>query len=140
MNHLILNTSAFPLGTADLSMETRGWLYSTIQFTATADVAEGAGAQFEVLCAPPSEEDPCVPGDFEPIPEVMICGTPAEPAENSIIVLQGPITAGQVCKAALPCPCPGFLQVIPAAEPNPDFPAGAEGSFSVVGLVQGPKK
>lgn len=139
MNHLINTVQAVPLGTADQYMDARSWLYSTFQFTATADVAEGEGAQFEVQCATASEDDPCVPGEFTALEEVMICGRPAEPADTTIIALQGPITAGQVCKAAVPCPC-DFMQVIPAAEPNPDFPSGAEGSFTIIGLLQGPKK
>lgn len=141
MNHLIKDTKATVLdGTTATFMETRGWLYFSFQFTATADVAEGEGAQFEIQCAPPSEEDPCVPGDFEAIPEVVLCDQNTPPAETSILALEGPIAAGQTCYATAPCACNGFVTVVaPPETPDENFPTGAEASFDIVGLVKGPR-
>lgn len=138
MNHLILQSTAYPLGTAALSMPAYTHLNSTIQFTVNTAIADGDGAQFEVRCADHSPTDRCAPGPFTALEEVMICGRPAEPAGNTIIALRGPLAAGQICKAAVPCPC-AFLQVIPAATPNPDFPSGEEGSVDVIGLLEKPK-
>lgn len=137
MNHLIVDTDATVVwdGAESTPVDIRNHLYFSFDFIATAALAEGESAAFQIQCAPPSEDDFCVPGEFEDIPEVVICGLPAEPAEFSTLVLNGPIEVGQRCKGTIPCACNGFLQVIPA-EDEP----GAVASFQVIALTKGPKR
>lgn len=139
MNHLIRDTRATVLdGTTATFMDVRGWLYFSFQVTATAAVAEGAAAQFEVQYAPPSDADPCAPGTFAAIPEVVTCSSGVA-GEKSIFVVEGPVAIGQVCTFTVPCNVNGFVTVVaPPARLDANYPTGAEGSFDIIGLQKGP--
>lgn len=136
MNHLIVNTDAVLAwdGTTSYPVDVRNHLYVSFDFIATAAVAEGASAAFKFQYAPPSDADPCVPGTWEEIPEVVVCRMPAVPSDVSEVILEGPLAVGARCKATIPCPGRGFLQIVGATEEEP----GAVASFQVIALLQGP--
>lgn len=139
MNHLIADVDATLVWSGGASatstpVDIRNFLYFSFDFIALNDVDEGDSAVFAIQCAPASERNSCVPGVFADIPETVICSGPAEPGVQSLLVLEGPIAAGQRCKATIPCACFGFLRVVPG--PGDDVSE----DFQVIALTQGRKR
>lgn len=129
MNHLNIDTDATVVwdGAASFPVDTRNHLYVSFDVIALADVPAGTVVTFEVEHAAPDSNDPCIPGDFGPIPEVVVCSGPAEPADVSEFTITGPVAEGQRCKFTIPCPS-GFLQVV------------GEADFQVIALTWGRKR
>lgn len=67
-------------------------------------------AVFTVQAAPPSALDPCVPGAFSDVNEVVLCdgGDPSLPSR--ITIPAGP--AGRVCQASIPCKPNVFVRLV----------------------------
>src|SRR5262245_56644567 len=87
---------------ADVSL---GYAYSIILSNQTgADITSGT---LTIETAPPSANDPCVPGTFAPLQVEPQCnsapGTVTGPATITITA-QNPIKAGAQCAFMAPCP------------------------------------
>ena len=100
-------------------------------FHVKSDVA--VDAIFEVVAAPPSDTDPCLPGQQHPIEEVLTCVASwgVVPAAKSQITIPAGTKAGSICSATLPCKPDAFIQVEPVS--------GDTGKVEVVVVLGGPK-
>jgi hypothetical protein len=100
-------------------------------FHVTADIV--AEAIFEIVAAPPSASDPCVPGAQHPVEEMITCVASwgLVPAAKSLIHVPAGIKAGSVCTATLPCKPDAFVQV--------EAVSGDTGKIEVVAILSGPK-
>jgi hypothetical protein len=100
-------------------------------FHVVADIA--VDAIFEVVAAPPSDADPCLPGAQHPVEEVLTCRAPwgTVPNPESQIVIPAGTKAGSICTATLPCKPDAFIQVEPVS--------GDTGKIEVVVILGGPK-
>jgi hypothetical protein len=99
-------------GTAAQPIDIRKHNNYSFTFHVTADLA--ADAVFNVQSAPPSDADPCVPGTFVPVEEVLTCVSNwgAVPAAQAKIILPAGAKKGSICTAALPCKPDAFVQVV----------------------------
>lgn len=93
--------------------------------------AIAADAVFEIQAAPADEADPCVPGDYAAIPEVVICEAPAVPAAASTVTIPAGTAVGTVCTGTIPCRPGAFVTVIPVS--------GTVASVRVVATLHGPR-
>ncbi len=102
-----------------------------LTFHITADIV--AEAKFEIVAAPPSAADPCVPGPQHPVEEVITCMAAwgAVPVANSFITIPAGVKAGSVCVATLPCKPDAFIQV--------EAVSGDTGKVEVVVTLSGPR-
>lgn len=100
-------------------------------FHVKADIT--ADALFEVVAAPASDVDPCVPGQQYPIEEVLTCTASwgVVPNAKSQILIPAGTKAGSICTATLPCKPDAFIQVEPVS--------GDTGKVEVVVVLGGPK-
>jgi hypothetical protein len=100
-------------------------------FHVVADIV--ADAKFEVVAAPPSDADPCLPGAQHPVEEVITCVGPwgATPNAKSEIIIPAGTKAGSICTATLPCKPDAFIQV--------EAVSGDTGKIEVVVILGGPK-
>src|SRR6478752_7655235 len=80
-------------------------------FHVMADIV--ADAIFEFVAAPPSANDPCVPGQQHPVEEVITCMAPwgALPAAQSKVTIPAGTKAGSICTGTLPCKPDAFIQI-----------------------------
>lgn len=90
----------------------------------------GADTTFNIMAAPESPSDPCVPGAFEPVPEISICDIPLIPAAQAAVTLPAGTLAGTICAGTIPCRPNKFVALAPAA--------GEVSSVRVVMVRQGP--
>lgn len=112
----------------------RFWTRFAWSFTINTTLAQDTTYVFEY--AEPSDADPCVPGDWEPVPEIATCQEPAysnEAPEQASITLPAGTEAGQVCSATIPCRPGAFVRM------RHQGPGGNPGSVDAVILLQGPK-
>lgn len=80
-----------------------GWAFEVTGAIATAAV-------FKVQSAPPSANDPCVPGAFTDVPAVGICQPPVQGALATVTIPAGtPI--GTVCAATVHCRPNAFVRL-----------------------------
>jgi hypothetical protein len=100
-------------------------------FHVLADIV--ADAIFEVVAAPASDADPCLPGAQHPVEEVITCMGPwgATPNPESQIIIPAGTKAGSICSATLPCKPDAFIQVEPVS--------GDTGKIEVVVVLGGPR-
>jgi hypothetical protein len=100
-------------------------------FHIKADIA--TEAVFEIVAAPESDADPCLPGAQHPIQEVLTCVASwgVVPADKSTIHIPAGTKAGSMCTATLPCKPDAFVQVEPVS--------GDTGKIDVVIVLSGPK-
>jgi hypothetical protein len=100
-------------------------------FRVTVDIA--VDAVFEVEAAPADAVDPCLPGAFHNVEEVLTCraswGT--VPAPDSKIAIPAGTKAGSICTATLPCKPDAFIKVLPVS--------GDTANVEVVVILGGPK-
>ena len=98
-------------GTAAHPVDIRNYNSYAFSFTVTADLA--ADTIFNVQSAPPSGADPCVPGTFVPVPEVLTCTANwgAVPGPQASIMLPNGTKKGSICAAALPCKPGAYVQL-----------------------------
>lgn len=99
-------------GTAAKAIDIRRHNNFSFTFQTLADLA--ADAVFNVQSAPPSGADPCLPGTFEDVPEVLLCMASwgAVPEAQSEIVIPSGTKKGALCTATLPCRPDAFVQVV----------------------------
>ena len=118
-------------GTAAAPIDIRRHVHYSFTFKVTADLA--ADAVFNVQSAPPSDADPCLPGTFVPVAEVLTCVSDwgAVPAPQATIHLPAGTKAGSICTAALPCKPDAFVQLAAGSGPT--------ASVQVVAILSGPK-
>jgi hypothetical protein len=102
-------------------------------FTFQVIDAIAVDAVFEFVAAPPSDADPCVPGPFVDVEEVLTCraswGT--MPAAETKITIPAGTPEGSLCTATLPCKPNAFIKVQPVS--------GDTGMLHVVAILGGPK-
>lgn len=100
-------------------------------FHILADIA--VEAVFEVEAAPPSDPDPCLPGAFHNVEEVLTCRAPwgTVPAVDSKIHIPVGAKKGSICTATLPCKPDAFIRVLPTS--------GDTAKVEVVTVLGGPK-
>jgi hypothetical protein len=99
-------------GTAAYPVHIRNYNNFAYSFHATADIV--ADAVFEVQAAPASAGDPCLPGTFADVPEILTCVAafvPAVPDTKTTITIPAGTKKGQQCSAAIPCRSGAFLQL-----------------------------
>lgn len=92
-----------------------------------ADLAEPA--VLKVMCADPSEDDPCVPGEFLPVPEAPICDAGLRAEETTVIVPAGTV-AGTVCTFTINCKAGAFISFVAESGPAADI--------EILAVLQGP--
>jgi hypothetical protein len=82
-------------------------------FSFEVKTALAADTKFNVMSAPPSDADICLPGAFVPVPEVLTCVADfgVQPLPQAVIVLPAGTPAGSHCTATLPCRPDAFLQL-----------------------------
>jgi hypothetical protein len=132
LNYGVQNASVLAWsGTAARPVDIRRHVGFSFSFETTAALA--ADTVFNIQSAPASDADPCLPGTFVPVPEVLTCtaGFGAQPLPQATIVLPAGTPKGALCTAALPCKPDAFVQVA----------AGGGGTASVIVTVglHGPK-
>jgi hypothetical protein len=98
-------------GTAATPIDIRRHVGLSFTFEVTADLA--ANAVFNVQAAPASDVDPCLPGTFAPVPEVLTCVADfgAQALPQATIVIPSGTKKGSICTAALPCRPDAFVQL-----------------------------
>jgi len=116
-------------GTASAPIDIRKHVSYSFTFEVTADLA--ADAVFNVQSAPASDVDPCVPGTFVPVEEVLTCtaGWGVQPLPQATIVLPAGAKKGSICTAALPCKPDAFVQLVGVGAAN----------VRAVAVLSGPK-
>src|SRR5262245_29781706 len=100
-------------------------------FTANTTAAIVVDAVFNIQAAPPSDADPCVPGAFADVPEVVICSLPAQPAAASHFTIPAGTPAGSMCSVYMPCKPDAFVKVLPVS--------GDTANVQVVAGLHGPR-
>jgi hypothetical protein len=98
-------------------------LRNHVNFSFTFEVVNAdlvADAVFNVLAAPASDADPCVPGAYVPVAEVFTCAAPwgAVPAPQATVVIPGGSKVGSICTGTLPCKPDAFLKFASASGPT----------------------
>jgi hypothetical protein len=83
-----------------------------LTFYVVADI--GADTTFEVQAAPPSQANPCLPGTFAPVPEVLTCTADwgVQPGVKTEILIPNGTKAGAICTAAIPCAPDAFIKLV----------------------------
>jgi hypothetical protein len=90
-------------------------------FTFQVIAALAADTIFNVQAAPPSDADPCLPGTFVDVPEVLTCTGIGTPLAHSHILIPAGTPIGSICTAALPCRPDAFIQVVPVSGDTADI-------------------
>lgn len=88
------------------------WRQFAITYRVVAPITVPAVFQFEA--APPSEADPCQPGEFSVVNEVPLCdsGDPDNPARFTI---PADTPVGTICNVDIYCKPNAFLRVTPVS-------------------------
>ncbi|TAI61589.1 hypothetical protein [Bradyrhizobium sp. Leo170] len=102
-----------------------------ITFSVVDDIA--TDAVFEVVAAPADTANPCNPGTFHPVQEVVSCDwlTAGPPNAKSEIVIPAGTKQHAICSATLPCKPDAFIKVMPVS--------GDTGKINVVVVLGGPR-
>lgn len=99
-------------------------------FNILADI--GADTKFKVQSAPPSDADPCLPGNFVDVPEVVTCDwLTRQGAATSEILIPAGTKKGAICSGTLPCKPDAFVQIVPVS--------GETADVQVVAVLGGPR-
>lgn len=98
-------------GTAAAPIDIRPYVGFSFTFETTADIA--ADTIFKVQAAPPDDADPCIPGAFIDVPEVLTCVASwgVVPAPHSEILIPAGTKKGSLCTGTLPCKPDAFVQL-----------------------------
>ncbi|KRR21350.1 hypothetical protein CQ14_06790 [Bradyrhizobium lablabi] len=102
-------------GAASYPIDIRQHVSFSFTFKATADLP--VDAVFHVQAAPPNSADPCTPGAFVDVPEVLTCVAPygAAGATQSGFTIPAGTKKGSICTATLPCRPDAFIQLVATA-------------------------
>jgi hypothetical protein len=100
-------------------------------FQVTADIA--VDAVFEVEAAPADAVDPCIPGAWHNVEEVLTCVASwgAVPAAESTVTIPAGTKKGAICTGTLPCKPDAFVRVVAKS--------GDTGNVVVVAVLGGPR-
>src|SRR4029079_2040206 len=103
LNHAIQHPSRVLWdGAAGAAIDIRK--FNDFDFTFEAVQAIANDTIFNVMSAPPSDVDPCIPGAWEPVPEVLTClagfGIAVFPEPQATILIPAGTPAGSLCTAA----------------------------------------
>ena len=122
---------AWSAAVANAPIDLRHHVSFGFTFHVKSDIA--AEAIFEVVAAPASDVDPCVPGAQYPVEEVLTCTASWGVVPNTKSQIHIPVgtKAGSMCTATLPCKPDAFIQVEPVS--------GDTGKVDVVVVLGGPK-
>ena len=112
-------------------IDLRYHVHFSFTFEVIADLV--ADAVFNVQSAPPDEVDPCIPGVFVPVEEVLTCRSlwGAQGGPQATIVLPAGAKKGSICSATLPCKPDAFVKLIGSTGPVANVRA--------VAVLSGPK-
>ena len=115
-------------GVAPFAADIRKHIRFAWSFEVVGPIA--ADAVFNIEAAPPSDADPCVPGPFEPVPEVSVCDFPAVPGPQATVTIPAGTPVGTVCGGTIPCRPNAFVRLVSAS--------GSTANVRAVMLRQGP--
>ena len=117
-------------GAASIPVDLRYHVGFAFTFQAIADV--GVDTKFKFEAAPPSDADPCLPGVYVPVEEVLTCRSDwgAVPGPAGILIPAN-TPKGSICTATLPCKPDAFLKVMPDG--------GEVADVRVIVILAGPK-
>jgi hypothetical protein len=104
-------TAFLAAAAASPPVDIRGYISFSFTLNILNDIA--TDTVFNIQAAPASDADPCVPGAFEDIPEVVICDYPAVPGPQSTFMIPAGTKAGSRCNAFMPCRPGAFIIVVP---------------------------
>lgn len=92
-----------------------------------------ADTVFNAEAAPPLAADPCQPGTFVPVPEVLTCTADfgVQPGAQATLMLPAGTPAGALCTATLPCRPDAFVRLVGAS--------GDFGAIRAVMILHGPR-
>lgn len=108
-------------------LDIRGFARFGFTIKVKADLAEDV--VLKVMCADPSEDDACVPGEFTPVPEIAICDSGMTADETTVTIPAGTI-AGTACAFTLHCKAGAFLSFV--------VDSGPATSICILAVLQGP--
>ena len=103
--------NAAAIGSLGGAVDIRYHVHFGLTFQVAADIA--ADAIFEIEAAPADVANPCVPGVFHNVEEVLTCRSAwgAVGAADSKITIPAGTKAGSICTATLPCKPDAFIRV-----------------------------
>ncbi len=118
-------------GTAARPIDLRHHVNYSFTFQVNAALAADTKWQFE--SAPPSDADPCAPGAWSPVKEVVTCMMPwgTVSNDNAEVVIPAGTPIGSICTGALPCKPDAFIRLAPTG--------GDVGNVTVVAILGGPR-
>lgn len=118
-------------GSAARPIDLRNHVNFAFTFNITGDI--GADTKFEFEWAPPNASDPCIPGAWSPVKEVLSCSEPwgSVASDNALVIIPNGTKAGARCTGALPCKPGAFIRVAPTA--------GETGDVIIIAVLGGPK-
>ncbi len=111
------------------AVDIRHHVHFSFTFNVIADI--GADTHFEIQAAPADVANPCNPGVFVPIEEVVICDWTRVPAAKSEVIIPAGTKKGAICTATLPCKPNAFVKVVAGA--------GEPADVQVVVTLSGPR-
>lgn len=113
LNYAVQNSGVIVWsGLAAVPVDIRRHVGFAFTFRVTADLV--ADTIFNVQSAPPLDIDPCLPGTFVPVPEVLTCTADwgVQPGAQASIMLPNGTKKGAICTASLPCKPDAFIQLV----------------------------
>jgi hypothetical protein len=118
-------------GAAGPPIDIRRHVGFSFTFNVIADI--GADTTFKFHSAPASDADPCLPGVFVPVPEVLTCVADwgVQPLPEASILIPAGTKAGSVCTGTLPCKPDAFIQVVAGV--------GEVADVQIIAVLSGPK-
>jgi hypothetical protein len=119
-------------GAQSFSFDIRKFTRFAWSFEVVGPITVNAVFGFEA--APPSTQDPCVPGQFSPVAEIALCSQPAftnAPSEPARVTIPAGTAVRTICGGTIPCRPNAFVRIVPIS--------GSTSSIRAVMLRQGPK-
>jgi hypothetical protein len=118
-------------GAAGVPADLRHHVGFSFSINILADVGVDTTIKFQ--SAPPSDADPCLPGTFVPVKEVLTCRSlwGAQPTADAGILIPAGTKAKSVCSGALPCKPDAFIKAVAGV--------GEVADVQVIAILSGPK-
>jgi hypothetical protein len=118
-------------GAAATPIDLRHHVNFAFTFSTVAPI--GADTVFEFERADPSQADPCVPGPWTPVLEVLTCMSQwgAVPTNHAGLIIPNGTPAGSICSGTLPCKPGAFIRAKAGA--------GEPADVRIVAILGGPK-
>jgi len=130
-NGVLAFANAAAIGSLGGAVDIRHHVNFGFTFQVVADIA--ADAVFEIEAAPPDVANPCVPGAWHNVEEVLSCDwlTAGPPAADSRVTIPAGTKAGSICTGTLPCKPDAFVRVVEVS--------GDTDKVIVVAVLGGPR-